>query len=333
MDNIFLFLREKAKKNPKSIILPEGEDKRIQEAVKFIVKEKMAKVILFDKKGNLGGLFKDVGNEDFLKIIELKDEVMERYANLYFELRKKKGISLDIARRIVRENPVFMAGLMVREKEADGFVAGACTSTSDVARAAIHCMKREGETPTVMGAFIILVPDCPYGENGLFVFADCGVIPLPTTEQLAEIAIEAADFTKDILGILPRVALLSYSTKGSSKGENIEKIIKALEIVKKKRRDILIDGEFQVDAAIVPEVAGIKSPHSPVAGKANVLIFPNLEAGNCGYKLVQRLAKARAVGPILLGLEKPASDLSRGCNVEDVIDAVAITVIRAQRSN
>ncbi|MFN7170506.1 MAG: phosphate acyltransferase, partial [Candidatus Omnitrophota bacterium] len=239
--------------------------------------------------------------------------------------------SLEIARKIVKENPVFLAALMVRNNEADGFVAGASLSTSDVARAAIHCIRKKEKNSTVMGAFIMLVPDCPYGENGLFVFADCAVVPEPSTEQLAEIARETADFTKNVLGILPRVALLSYSTKGSSKGKPIDKVLNALKIVKEKSPDLLIDGELQVDTAIVPEVAEIKFPYSPVAGKANVLIFPSLEAGNCAYKLVHRLAKARAVGPLFLGLEKPASDLSRGCGVEDIVDAVAVTVVRAQK--
>ncbi|MCM8784218.1 MAG: phosphate acetyltransferase [Candidatus Omnitrophica bacterium] len=333
MGDVLSILREKAKRDSKTIVLPEGEDKRVQEAVSFIVREKIAKVFIFDKKGELHKLFKEEAASDCIKIIDLNNgDIIKKYASLYFELRKAKGISLEVARKIVKGNPVFIASLMVGAKEADGFVAGASLSTSDVARAAIHCIKKKEGVSTVMGVFIMVVPDCTYGEKGLFVFADCGVVPEPDDEQLAEIAIETADFTKDVLEILPKVALLSYSTKGSSKGENIDKIVNALEIVKRRRPDLLIDGELQVDAAIVPEVAKIKFPHSPVAGYANVLIFPNLEAGNCGYKLVQRMAKAKAVGPLFLGLESPASDLSRGCDVDDIIDAVAVTAVRAQKS-
>ncbi|MGE4357991.1 MAG: phosphate acetyltransferase [Candidatus Omnitrophota bacterium] len=334
MADILSLLREKAKQEPKKIILPEGEDERIQEAVRFIVRERIANICIFDKSGKLNKLFEKELESDYLRIVDLKDEsLIKKYACLYYERRKTKGINLNVARRIIEENPVFIAGLMVGAREADGFVAGASLSTSDVARAALHCIDRKEGISTVMGIFIMIVPNCSYGENGLFVFADCAVVPEPDAEQLAEIAIVTADFTNDILKIVPKVALLSYSTKGSSKGKNIEKVVNALEIVRRKRPDLLIDGELQVDAAIVPEVAKIKFPDSPVAGYANVLIFPNLEAGNCGYKLVQRMAKARAVGPIFLGLKSPASDLSRGCNVDDVIDAVAVIAVCAQNKS
>ncbi|MCM8766106.1 MAG: phosphate acetyltransferase [Candidatus Omnitrophica bacterium] len=330
MNNLFYTLRQKAKTDPRWIILPEGEEKRVQDAARLIVKEKIARIILFDKNGGLEGLFEKEIASGFLRIIEInKNSLFEKYAGLYAELRKKKGIDLGIARKIISENPVFLSALMVEEGEANGFVAGASLSTADVARAAIHCIKKKAES-LVIGVFIMVVPDCIYGERGLFVFADCAIIPDPSSEELAKISLETADFTRKILGITPRIALLSYSTKGSSTGERIDRVRMALEIVKEKSPEILIDGEFQADTAIVPEVAKIKFPYSPIAGRANVLIFPNLEAGNCAYKLVHRLAKARAVGPILLGLGKPASDLSRGCAVEDIIDAVAVTVVRAQ---
>lgn len=331
MENIFLRLRQRAKESLREIVLPEGWDRRIQEAVRFILREKIAKIILFDKDGGLEKLFREELNCGFLRIIDIRNEALvEKYASLYFELRKAKGISFEIAKKIIKQNPVFIAGLMVREKEADGFVAGASLSTADIARIAIQCIKKKEGISTVMGIFIILVPDCHYGENGLFVFSDCAVVPDPQAEQLAEIAIETADFTKEILRITPKIGLLSYSTKGSSRGEGVDKVRKAVEIVKTKRPDISVEGELQVDAAIVPEVAKIKVPQSKIAGYCNVLIFPNLDAGNCGYKLVQRLAKARAVGPIFLGLKSPASDLSRGCSMEDIVDAVAITVVRSQ---
>ncbi len=330
-EDIFVALRERAKGEPKKIILPEGDDIRIIEAAKKIIKEKIARLIILDK-GNVTETFREELNNGYLDTVNITDKALvNKYASLYFDLRKPKGLDFAVAERIIRENSVYMAALMVKENVADGFVAGASFSTTDVARAAIHCVGRQSGISTVCGAFIMVVPDSPYGEGGLFVFADCAVVPNPDAAQLADIAIETADFTRDILGIVPRVAMLSYSSKGSSTSDRINTIVEATKIAKDRFPQMLIDGELQVDAAIVPEVAKRKSPESRVAGSANVLIFPNLEAANCSYKLVQRLAKARAVGPFFLGLAKSASDLSRGCGVEDIVDAVAITVVRAQQ--
>ncbi|MDD5238451.1 MAG: phosphate acyltransferase, partial [Candidatus Omnitrophica bacterium] len=228
------------------------------------------------------------------------------------------------------EDTLYYAAMMTAEGKVDGIVAGASHTTPDMARASIRCLGVDERVTIVSSCFIMSVPDCSYGEEGTFIFADCGIIPDPNSRQLACIAFSAAELAKKVLDFTPRIAMLSYSTKGSAKTKSAEKIKEALEMLREMAPDILADGELQLDTAVVPEVAKIKYPDSKVDGKANVLIFPNLDAGNIGYKLVQRLAKARAVGPLFLGLKKPASDLSRGCSVEDVIDCVAVTAIRAQ---
>jgi len=303
-------IRARAKAKVKTIALPEIEDIRVREAAKIIEKEGIAKILLFGR-----------GMLDKTK--------QEEYAQKYYELRKSKGISLDDARKAL-EDPLYYAAMMTRNGDSDGFVAGASHTTPDVARSAIYCLGVDGRINIASSCFLMSVPDCPYGEEGAFIFADCGIVPDPNSRQLAYVAISNAELAKKVLGITPRVALLSYSTKGSAKGRAIDKTLEALALARQMQPGLLIDGELQVDAAIVPEVAEIKYPNSLLAGKANVLIFPNLEAGNIGYKLVQRLAKARAIGPIIVGLNNPCSDLSRGCLTEDIVDCVAVTAIRAQ---
>lgn len=303
-------IREKARSLLKTIVLPEYNDERVVRAAKIIEKEELARVILLSKDK-----------------IDINQK--ERYISEFFEMRKARGITIDEARELF-EDTVYYAAMMTREGKADGFVAGASHTTPDMARAAIHCLEIDPHITTASSCFIMVVPNCPYGEEGTFIFADCGIIPEPTSRQLACIAVASAELAGKILDIPPRVALLSYSTKGSAKGRGIEKITEALDLAKKMVPDLLIDGELQVDTAIVPEVAKIKYPGSLVGGKANVLIFPDLGAGNISYKLVQRLSNARALGPLLLGLNKPCSDLSRGCFVEDIVDCVAVTAIRAQ---
>jgi phosphate acetyltransferase len=256
--------------------------------------------------------------------------MQEEFANIFFERKQVKGMTLEEARELA-ENPLYYAAMMVRKGYADGFVAGASLTSSAVIKAAINCLEIDRSIGLISSCFIMAVPDCPYGENGVFLYADCGVIPYPTSEQLATIGISTARFAKEILGITPRVALLSFSTKGSAEGRWVDKIKEAVEIAKSKNSGFAIDGELQVDAALVPEVAKRKLGDSDVAGRANILIFPNLDAGNICYKLTQRLARARAVGPIILGTAQPCSDLSRGCDVDDVIDCTAVTVIRAQK--
>lgn len=308
--NIVSRIRQKAKTKLKNIALPEIEDARVKEAARIIEKEGIAKVLLFGRGS-------------------LEKSRQERYAAAYFELRKAKGITPDQARQTL-ENPLYYAAMMARLGDADGFVAGAAHTTPDVARAAIQCLGVNEKVNIASSCFMMHVPDCPYGEEGAFVFADCGIIPDPNPRQLASIAVANAELIERLLGITPRVALLSYSTKGSAKGKSIDKVLEALRIVKEIRPWLLIDGELQLDAAIIPEVAGIKDPNSILGGRANVLIFPCLEAGNIGYKLVQRLAKARAIGPLIVGLNKPCSDLSRGCSAEDIVDSAAATAIMAQ---
>jgi len=303
-------IRARAKAKLKTIALPEIEDNRVREAAKIIEKQGIAKVLLFGQ-----GM--------------LEKARQEKYAQNYYELHKLKGVSLDDARETLND-PLYYAAMMTRSSEIDGFVAGASHTTPDVARTAIQCLGVEEKLGIASSCFIMNVADSPYGEEGTFIFADCGIVPEPNPRQLASIAISNAELAQKVLGITPKVAFLSYSTRGSAKGRAIDKVLEALALARYMQPDLLVDGELQVDAAIVPEVAEIKYPDSLLKGKANVLIFPNLEAGNIGYKLVQRLAKARAIGPLIVGLNKPCSDLSRGCSTDDIVDCVAVTAIRAQ---
>jgi len=311
MQRIIEDIRNRAKNNPKKIVFPEAKDSRVREAVKIIQDEKIAYPLLLTPDN-------------------MDKEKQEEFANIYYEMRGNKYSSFEEVRELM-EDPLYYAAMMTRCGYADGFVAGATYSTSSVARAAIRCLEIEEKIGLISSCFLMAVPNCSYGERGVFVYADCGIIPYPTAEQLAIIAISAAEFAREVLEIEPRVALLSFSTKGSAEGRWIDKVREATKIAKEKEPSLLIDGELQADAALDEEVAKIKLPFSPVAGKANVLIFPNLDAGNISYKLTQRLAKARAVGPIILGFKQFCSDLSRGCSIEDIIDCTAITVIRAQK--
>ena len=311
MGSVVQSLRERAKKDPKVIVFPEADDERVIEAVEYIKKEGIAKPLLLTQDN-------------------LEPEKQEEFANLFFERKQVKGVTFEEARELM-ENPLCYGAMMARYGYADGFVVGAKFTTSTVVRTALNCLEVDKEARIVSSCFIMAIPNCSHGEEGVFVYADCGVIPYPTSEQLANIAISSAQFTKDVLEITPRVALLSFSTKGSAEGRWVDKIKEAVEIANAKNTGFLIDGELQGDSALVPEIAARKLGKSEVAGRANVLIFPNLDAGNICYKLTQRLAKARAVGPIILGTKQPCSDLSRGCDVEDIIDCTAVTVIRAQK--
>lgn len=303
-------IRESARSKQKTIILPEYQDRRIQEAHQIITKEGIAKTILLTPE-------------------QIDPELKEKYIEEFYQMRKLKGMEIDAVKELF-EDALYYAAMMTREGKADGLVAGAVHTTPDMARSAIYCLGVDERITIACSCFIMVVPNCIYGDQGTFVFGDCGIIPEPNARQLACIALAAAQLTRKVLNLVPRVALLSYSTKGSSKSKSIEKIAEALVLLKEMQPDLMVDGELQVDAAVVPEVAKIKYPASKLAGQANVLIFPNLEAGNISYKLVQRLANARAIGPLILGLNKPCSDLSRGCSVEDIVDCVAVTAIRAQ---
>lgn len=303
-------IRRKAKGDLKTIVLPEVEDGRVRKAAKIIKRNGIAKVLLLDEEK-----------------IDAKEK--ERYTEEFYQIHQSKDLTMDDVKEMFK-SPLYYAAMMVRDGKADGMVAGASNTTPNVARAAIRCIGVDQRISIASSCFIMVVPNCPYAENGTFIFADCGIIPEPNSRQLACISVAASELAKKVLGLTPRVALLSYSTKGSAKGRGVEKVVEALGQLKEMAPDLLFDGEMQVDAAIVPEVARIKYPDSPLAGKANILIFPNLEAGNISYKLVQRLSNARAIGPLFLGLNKPASDLSRGCSVEDIVDCVAVSAVRAQ---
>jgi len=303
-------IHARAKNKIKSIALPEYNDKRVVEAAHVIEGEGLAKVTLFTRD-----------------MVDNKEK--ERYIREYYETYKAKDIDIESVKKLF-EDTLYYTAMMTKEGKFDGLVAGAAHTTPDMVRASMRCIGIDERITIISSCFIMEVPNCPYGEGGTFVFADCGVIPDPNSRQLSRIALSAAELAGKVLNITPCIAFLSYSTKGSAKAKSAEKISEALSMLKELAPGILADGEMQVDAAIVPEVAQIKYPDSPIGGKANVLIFPNLEAGNIGYKLTQRLSGARALGPLLLGLNKPASDLSRGCLVEDVVDCVAVTAIRAQ---
>ena len=308
--NTITKIRSIAKKNLKSIVLPEYDDKRVIEAASIINNEGIAKVTLFTP--------------------EMMDKnEKERYINEYYNVYKNKEIDIEITRKVFQD-PLYYAAMMTNEGKFDGLVAGASHTSSDMIRACMRCIGIDERITIISSCFIMEVPNCHYGDEGTFVFADCGVIPEPNARQLSRIAFSAAELTRKVLNLTPRVAFLSYSTKGSAKVKSAEKITEALGLLKELAPDIIADGELQLDAAIVPEVAEIKCSNSPLEGRANVLIFPNLEAGNIGYKLTQRMSGARALGPLLLGTNKPASDLSRGCSVEDVVDCTAVTAIRAQ---
>ncbi len=303
-------LHEKARLNIKTIALPEYNDKRVVEAALRVEKEGFAKVVLLTKD-------------------KIDPKENERYINEFFQMRQAKGVDMDTVRKLF-EDPIYYAAMLAREGKVDGFVGGACHTTADIARAVIHCIGMDERMNVASSCFIMVVPHCPFGESGTFIFADCGVIPEPNARQLSCMAVAAAELLKKVLDFTPRIGFLSYSTKGSAESKSLDKITEALKAVREMAPDLLADGELQVDSAIVPEVAKIKSPNSVLGGRANILIFPNLEAGNISYKLVERLSGARAIGPLFLGLKKPCSDLSRGCSVEDVVDCVAATAIRAQ---
>ena len=302
-------IRDKARANQKTIVLPEYNDKRVVEAAKIIEAEGVAIPLLLTPDR-----------------IDFNEK--QRYIEEFYELRKTKGIDIESVRKLF-EDPLYYGAMLAREGKVDGFVAGASHTTADVCRSVIICVGLDMRMMIASSCLIMVVPNCVFGDEGTFIFADCGVVPEPNARQLACIALAAAELGGKVLGFIPRIAFLSYSTKGSAKGKSIDKIQEALKNLKEMEPNLLADGELQADAAIIPEVAKIKFPDSPVGGKANVLIFPNLEAGNICYKIVERLARARALGPLLMGLKKPCSDLSRGCSVDDVVDCVGVTAIRA----
>ncbi len=324
-------MKKKACKDIKTIILPEAYDIRILQATQIIMEEGFAKIILLGDKSKIREIANDnninIGNATIINPIE--SDKYEEYANALYELRKLKGMTVEQAHELLKDN-VYFGTMMVRQGDADGLVSGAIHSTADTLRPALQILKTAPDAKIVSTFMIMCVPNCEFGENGLFLFADSGLNGYPDAEQLSEIAISSAKSFEKLIRKTAKVAMLSYSTYSSAKSESIQKMIDAKNIVKEKNSNILIDGELQLDAAIVPEVGKSKAPNSNIAGYANTLIFPNLDAGNIGYKLVQRLGKAEAYGPICQGIAKPVNDLSRGCTKEDIAGVVAITCVQAQ---
>lgn len=323
-------IKDKAKKEIKTIVLPEAEDERILEATSIILKEGFAKIVLLGDEEKLMKKATDNGFDiSVAKIVNpLKSEKYDEYVNLFYELRKEKGVDYNKAKELIKD-PVYFGMMMLKTGVCDGLVSGAIHSTADTLRPALQILKTTPGTKLVSAFFLMIVPDCKYGENGTFVFGDCGLNAYPNEEELSEIAISSAESFKMLTGKEPKVAMLSYSTNGSAKSEAIDKIVNAVNLVKKKKPNLCIDGELQLDAAIIPEIAKSKAPESNIAGQANTLIFPNLDAGNIGYKLVQRLAKAEAYGPLCQGIAKPVNDLSRGCSANDIVGVVAITAVQS----
>ena len=325
-------VKAKAKSKMKTIVLPEAEDKRTLEAAEQIKKEGFAKLVLL---GNKETVEKDAQSYGFdLSGIEILDPKtspsLDDYVATLVELRKSKGMTEEEARKLLTESNTYFGVMMVKKGDADGLVSGACHSTADTLRPSLQILKTKPGTKLVSAFFVMVVPDCQYGENGTFVFSDCGLNQNPTAEELAAIAESSAESFRFLVGKEPKVAMLSYSTLGSAKHDDVTKVQEATRIAKENNPDLLLEGELQLDAALVESVASLKSPGSKVAGHANTLIFPNLDAGNIGYKLVQRLAKAEAYGPMTQGIARPVNDLSRGCSAEDIVGVVAITAVQCQ---
>ena len=323
-------LKEKAKADKKTIVLPESEDRRTYEAAAQILKEGIADIILVgseeDVKKNGEGL--DLTG---IKVVDpATSDRTAAYIDKLVELRSKKGMTPEQAKEILLNQYLYYGVMMVKMGDADGMVSGACHSTADTLRPCLQILKTKPGTKLVSAFFLMEVPNCEFGENGTFVFADCGLNQDPTPEELAAIAASSAESFRSLVGAEPKVAFLSHSTKGSAKHALVDKVVEATKIAKEQNPDLKLDGEMQLDAAIVPSVGAAKAPDSDVAGKANVLIFPNLDAGNIGYKLVQRLAKAEAYGPVTQGIAAPVNDLSRGCSADDIVGVVAITAVQCQ---
>lgn len=329
---LFERLSKKAQENPQRLVLPESLEPRTLQAANRVIAEKIADVTFIGEKDEILRTAFELGlpNIEKAHIVSANDKnFTEPYAELLKELRKKKGMTIEDAREMVK-NPLYLGCLMIKHGDADAMVAGALSPTSHVLRAAFQVLKTKPGISVVSGAFIMLLPEnCPFGQDGMLVFADCAVVPDPTAEELAQIAVATAKTTKYIAGMEPIVAMTSFSTKGSASHERIDKVVKATMLAHQMDPDLKIDGELQSDAAIVPNVGAMKAPGSEVAGHTNTLIFPSLEVGNIAYKLVQRLAGAGAVGPILQGLAAPVNDLSRGATVEDIVNTIIVTCNQA----
>ena len=324
-------IKQRAKQDIKTIILPESNDLRVIKATEQVLKEGYSDIILIGNKEEIKKLSQE-NNIDIskAKIVDpLKSDKFSEYAERFYELRKAKGMTLDKAKEIMKDN-VYFGMMMVKQGDGDGLVSGACHSTADTLRPALQILKTAPGTKLVSAFFLMVVPNCEYGENGAFVFGDCGLNEYPDPEALSEIAISSSKSFKQLVGKEPKVAMLSYSSYGSAHSPLTDKVVEATKLLKEKMPELIADGELQLDAAIIPEIAASKAPGSPLKGEANTLIFPDLDAGNIGYKLVQRFAKAEAYGPLCQGIARPVNDLSRGCSAEDIAGVVAITAVQAQ---
>ena len=326
-------IKNRAKQEIKTIVLPEAEDLRTLKATQIALKEKYAHIVLVGNEEKIIQKAKEnnLNIDEAIIVNPQTSQDYEKYVQLLYELRKNKGMTIEQAKELVL-NPVYFGMLMVKDEEtkADGLVSGAAHSTADTLRPALQILKTAPDTKLVSAFFVMVVPDCEYGENGTFIFGDAGLNENPNPDQLSEIAISSSKSFTQLVQKEPKVAMLSYSSHGSAHSELTEKVIEATNLLKEKEPNLIADGELQLDAAIIPEVAASKAPTSPLKGEANVLIFPNLDAGNIGYKLVQRLGKAEAYGPLCQGIAKPVNDLSRGCSAEDIAGVIAITAVQAQ---
>ncbi|NLZ82311.1 MAG: phosphate acetyltransferase [Clostridiales bacterium] len=325
-------IKSRAKQNKKTIVLPESKDKRTLQAAEVALKEGLANLVLIGEKEQINRDSKSLGVDlTGATIVDPnKSEKLQSYVDLLVELRKAKGMTPEKAKELLTNDYLYYGVTMVKAGDADGMVAGASHSTADVLRPSLQILKTAPGTKLVSAFFLMVVPDCEYGENGTFVFGDCGLNQNPTAEELAAIATSSAKSFKSLVDKEPIVAMLSHSSMGSAKHGDVDKVVEATRIAKESDPELKVDGELQLDAAIVPSIGTSKAPDSHVAGKANVLIFPDLDAGNIGYKLVQRLAKAEAYGPMTQGIAKPVNDLSRGCSFEDIIGVIAITAVQCQ---
>nr|MBQ8252864.1 phosphate acetyltransferase [Lachnospiraceae bacterium] len=325
-------IKEKARADKKTIVLPETSDKRTLIAASHIMQEGIADIIMVGDEEKImdGAGWLEVELDGVVVVNPKTSDLTEKYVQLLYETRKAKGMTVEKAREKLLNDYLTFGVMMVKANDADGMVAGACHATADTLRPALQILKTAPGVKLVSGFFIIDVPDCPYGADGTFLFADCGLNQDPTAEELAAIAETSAKSFQSLVGVKPMIAMLSHSTKGSAKHPLVDKVVEATQIAKEQYPYLCIDGELQTDAALVPAVAKSKAPGSEVAGKANVLVFPNLDCGNIGYKLVQRLGKAEAYGPMLQGIAKPVNDLSRGCSWEDIVGVVALTAVQAQ---